>query len=110
MKIFLFPVAGFLSIVLISCNNQPSGQSTDHAMAHRDTLYCAPGSSNLDAQKIEQLTGMKGTAKNGEYKITVPQNDLNVVVDGFKIIPAMGLGTWIAFTSCADSMQSIRPA
>ncbi len=52
----------------------------------------------LDIQKIEQLTGMKGVEKNGEYKITIPQNDLNVVVDGFKIIPPMGLGTWINFT------------
>jgi hypothetical protein len=48
---------------------------------------------------------MKGTAKNGEYKITVPQNDLSVVVDGFKIIPPMGLGSWAAFTSCADSVM-----
>lgn len=41
---------------------------------------------------------LKGSANNGEYKITVPQNDLNIEVDGFKIIPAMGLGTWVAFT------------
>ena len=34
----------------------------------------------LDIQKIEQVTGMKGVEKNGEYKITVPQNDLNVMV------------------------------
>ncbi len=46
---------------------------------------------------------MKGVEKNGEYKITVPQNDLNIVVDGFKIIPAMGLGSWAAFTACGDS-------
>jgi len=52
----------------------------------------------LDIQKIEQVTGMKGVEKNGEYKITVPQNDLNVVVDGFRIIPPMGLGSWANFT------------
>jgi hypothetical protein len=46
---------------------------------------------------------MKGTEKNGEYKITVPQNDLSIIVDGFKIIPPMGLGSWAAFTSCGDS-------
>ena len=46
---------------------------------------------------------MKGVEKNGEYKITVPQNDLNIVVDGFKIIPPMGLGSWAAFTPCGDS-------
>jgi len=52
----------------------------------------------LDIKKIEALTGMKGVEKNGEYKITVPQNDLNVQVDGFKIIPPMGLGSWANFT------------
>lgn len=52
----------------------------------------------LDIQKIEKTLGMKGTEKNGEYKVTVAQNDLNVKVDGFKIIPPMGMGSWAAFT------------
>ena len=56
------------------------------------------GQSKLDISTIEKVTGMKGKESNGEYKITVPQNDLNVEVDGFKIIPAMGLGSWAAFT------------
>lgn len=51
----------------------------------------------LDTLLIEKVVGLKGKSNNGEYKITVPQNDLNVQVDGFKIIPAMGLGTWVAF-------------
>ena len=54
--------------------------------------------SPIDTATIERVMGMKGKSNNGEYKITVPQNDLNIDVDGFKIIPAMGLGTWIAFT------------
>lgn len=52
----------------------------------------------LDIQKIEQILGMKGTEKDGEYKVTVAQNDLDVKVDGFKIIPPMGMGSWTAFT------------
>jgi hypothetical protein len=56
----------------------------------------------LDTAAIEKITGIKGKANNGEYKITIPQNDLNVEVDGFKIIPPMGLGTWIAFTPAKD--------
>jgi Domain of Unknown Function (DUF1259) len=59
----------------------------------------------LDIQKIEQVTGMKGVEKNGEYKITVPQNDLNVVVDGFKIIPPMGLGSWTDFTPSSHGVM-----
>jgi len=56
----------------------------------------------LNIQTIESITGMKGKENNGEYKITVPQNDLKVEVDGFKIIPAMGLGAWAAFTPSPD--------
>lgn len=56
----------------------------------------------LDIARIEAILGMKGTEKNGEYKVTVPQNDLNVVVDSFKIIPPMGLGSWAAFTPAGD--------
>jgi len=52
----------------------------------------------LDTTAIERIIGIKGQSNNGEYKVTVPQNDLSVEVDSFKIIPAMGLGTWIAFT------------
>jgi len=56
----------------------------------------------IDTSAIERIVGIKGQSNNGEYKITVPQNDLSVEVDGFKIIPAMGLGTWIAFSPMKD--------
>jgi hypothetical protein len=56
----------------------------------------------IDVSKIEQALGMKGTTKEGEYKVTVAQNDLNVMVDGFKIIPPMGLGSWSAFTPAPE--------
>src|SRR3546814_393646 len=56
----------------------------------------------LDIAKVESILGMKGVEKNGEFKITVPQNDLDIGVDSFKIIPPMGLGTWIAFTPAND--------
>lgn len=52
----------------------------------------------LDTKMIEEVIGIKGTVNGEEYKVTIPQNDLKVEVDGFKIIPPMGLGTWIAFT------------
>ena len=90
--------------ILIACNQQTASENKAAGnKMDKNTISCPPGSSKLDVQKIEQITGMKGVEKNGEYKITVPQNDLNVVVDGFKIIPPMGLGSWAAFTPCADS-------
>jgi hypothetical protein len=90
--------------IFVACNQQPAAETRIAANESKtDTISCPAGSSKLDTQKIAQITGMKGTAKNGEYKITVPQNDLNVVVDGFKIIPPMGLGSWAAFTPCGDT-------
>ncbi|MGK2864130.1 MAG: DUF1259 domain-containing protein [Chitinophagaceae bacterium] len=94
----------FCFYVLVACNQQSSKENKrgDDNMT-KDTISCPPGKSKLDIATIERVTGMKGTEKNGEYKITIPQNDLNVVVDGFKIIPPMGLGSWAAFTPCNDS-------
>ena len=62
--------------------------------AHIDNSSIGP----VDTAVIERITGLKGKSNKGEYKITIPQNDLDIEVDGFKIIPPMGLGTWVAFT------------
>lgn len=80
-KILMF----LLAAMLLSRCNSPASNETGTSRA-------------LDIARIEEVLGMKGTEKNGEYKVTVPQNDLNVVVDSFKIIPPMGLGSWAAFT------------
>ncbi|MEO8404532.1 MAG: DUF1259 domain-containing protein [Chitinophagaceae bacterium] len=61
----------------------------------------------LDTTAIERITGIKGKSSNGEYKITIPQNDLDIEVDGFRIIPPMGLGTWIAFTPSSDGAMAM---
>lgn len=52
----------------------------------------------LDTGQIEQIIGIKGTEHKGEYKVAIPQNDLFVTVDGFQIIPPMGLTSWATFT------------
>jgi len=87
-------------LIFISCAfAQPNGQN-QHNPSHDEmpTGKKLP----LDVKLIEQIIGRKGTVNGEEFKITVPQNDLKVEVDGFKIIPAMGLGTWIAFTPTAS--------
>lgn len=58
----------------------------------------APAVQPLDIAAIERVTGLKGRENKGEYKITIPQNDLVILVDSFRIIPPMGLGTWTAFS------------
>ncbi len=62
----------------------------------------AYANQKLDTGKIEQILGMKGEAKDGEYKVSIPQKDLAVTVDGFKITPPMGLTTWIGFSPMQD--------
>ena len=99
--IALFPV---FILVLVSCNQPTASRAThENSAKAMDTIACAPGNNKLDIKLIEKITGIKGVEKNGEYKIMVPQNDLNIVVDGFKIIPPMGLGSWAAFTPCNNA-------
>ncbi len=83
----------FLLAIATTCH-------TVHAQQKKMVKEKSQNSSfkSLDTTAIEQIMGMKGKSNNGEYKITIPQNDLDVMVDGFKIIPAMGLGAWVAFT------------
>jgi len=41
------------------------------------------------------------------FKLTVPQNDLDVVVDGFRIIPPMGMGSWAAFAPTGSGEEMV---
>src|SRR5437764_14701509 len=75
------------------------------AQQSNQNVTAASNFQPFDKLAIERITGIKGKSNKGEYKITIPQNDLNVVVDGFKIIPAMGLSTWIAFTPSKDGVM-----
>nr|WP_315823967.1 DUF1259 domain-containing protein [Paraflavitalea speifideiaquila] len=97
MKLPALLLSGLI-VHAVSCSSPVLNDTATTTEAKKDTISCPPGSSKLNIQTIEQVTGMKGVEKNGEYKITVPQHDLHVTVDGFKIIPPMGLGSWAAFT------------
>ncbi len=61
----------------------------------------------LDTAKIDQITGLKGkmNEKEGVYKVTLPRNDVKVVVDGWTMPAFMGLGTWAAFTPTKDGVM-----
>src|SRR5438876_5898122 len=65
-----------------------------------DIALCA-----LDSTKIDQITRLKGklNEKEGVYKVTFPRDDVKIVVDGWKMPPFMGLGTWAAFTKGAHT-------
>src|SRR4051812_39146936 len=57
-------------------------------------------SAGLDTAKVDELTGLKGKLNEAEgvYRVTFPRADVPVTVDGWKMPPFMGLGTWAAFT------------
>src|SRR3954451_4731797 len=56
--------------------------------------------TELNFPRVDELTGLKGklNEKEGVYRVTFPRADVPVTVDGWKMPPFMGLGTWAAFT------------
>ena len=64
-------------------------------------LLAAPAFATLDTNRIEQITGLKGSwnATEGVFKVTAPRNDVAVKVDEWKMPPFMGLTSWAAFLS-----------
>jgi hypothetical protein len=68
-------------------------------------LISASVAADLNTARIDELTGLKGkmNEKEGVYKVTLPRDDVKVVVDGWKMPPFMGLGTWAAFTKGAHT-------
>ena len=53
----------------------------------------------FDSAQIEAVTGLKGSAHAGVFKIASPRTDVPIVVDGWKMPPFMGLTSWAAFSA-----------
>jgi len=53
----------------------------------------------LDTNRIETITGLKGTwsAAESVFKVTQPRNEVAVKVDEWKMPPFMGLTSWASF-------------
>jgi hypothetical protein len=60
--------------------------------------------NNFNTAMIERVTGFKGVfnSKDNVYKISVPRDDLNIVVNGVKLTSAMGLTSWITFKNTPE--------
>jgi hypothetical protein len=56
----------------------------------------------LDQQALEAAIGIAGVLSGDVLKISVPRSDLRVTLDGFEIIPFMGLSSWVAFRKAAQ--------
>jgi Domain of Unknown Function (DUF1259) len=56
-----------------------------------------------DWSVVENALGRKGTASpGGVIRFGFPRSDLNVVVNGVTLKPALALGSWVAFKRIAD--------
>ncbi|HXK62570.1 MAG TPA: DUF1259 domain-containing protein [Acidobacteriota bacterium] len=51
---------------------------------------------------VEAITGLKVSRQDRQVKISVPQTDLQVLLDGWSITPPMGLSSWAAFAPTAQ--------
>src|SRR5712691_12447130 len=51
----------------------------------------------LNIQAIESTMGLKGQTMGDVLKLSVPRKEVRVTLDGFEIIPFMGLTSWVAF-------------
>jgi hypothetical protein len=67
----------------------------------------AASTAPAGADAVEALLQQGGAPLEGEFKVTVPQSDLGVTVDGFPIVPAMGLTSWIAFAPHGGSAMAM---
>lgn len=53
----------------------------------------------LNIAKIQKLTGQTGQLDQDEriYKITIPRDDLKILMSGIQVTPDRGLASWVAF-------------
>jgi hypothetical protein len=61
-----------------------------------------PATSSIDGAKVEAGLGVKGTAKDGMYKVVVGRAATNAAC-GCKIGKMMGVNTWAAFAGTDDN-------
>ncbi len=68
------------------------------------SLAAAAPTPKLDTARIEQLTGVKGKLdeKEGVFKVSLPRGDIAAVAGGVKLVPALGLTAWAAFTRAGE--------
>ncbi|AYN66466.1 DUF1259 domain-containing protein [Euzebyella marina] len=92
-KIWIF----VLALMLISFGCEQPNKKDDSKESAEKPLKNNNELKAMDIGTLKSGLGMEGKEEGGQFKVTIPQNDLNVKVDGFKIIPPMGLGSWAAF-------------
>src|SRR3954447_24491503 len=60
-------------------------------------LSTAATAQEVDWAKVDAALGRKGAVTDDVHRYSFPRTDLNVMVDGVAIKPALALGGWVAF-------------
>lgn len=65
-----------------------------------DTASHVQADTALNIQQIEHLTGVKGkwNAQEQVFRVAIPRDDIQASVAGSRMVPALGLTAWAAFT------------
>jgi hypothetical protein len=90
------------SVIIFSCT-ESSTVSTSQKV--QDGIDCTPETSLKDLQKA-QSAGMKSFAAHGGNVIRAG-TEFNIIIDGFKIIPLLGLSGWFNFIPRQDSAMVV---
>lgn len=63
------------------------------------------GDEQLDKDKYESLTGLKGSYNEKEkvFRASFPRNEIRIFVDNTQLDPFMGLTSWSAFTQVSEN-------
>src|SRR5947207_11771201 len=74
------------------------------------TVWPLTAHAALDTNRIEQITGLKGTwsAAENVFKIAALRNDVKIAGDGWTMSPFMGLASWAALTPGRDHLAEYR--
>lgn len=95
-------------IICVSCgeaSQEYQAEVTNEITNRENILSSADTLREINVEMLKQALNMNLQEKDGQFKVVVPQNDLDVVVDSFKIIPPMGLGSWVAFAPTAEQVM-----
>lgn len=76
------------------------------ALALAANAGCGPDESEASSGASAADTS-PGPAQEQAFKLSVAQNDLAVEVDGFRIVPPMGLGSWAAFAPTGAGSEMV---
>ncbi|WP_236019900.1 DUF1259 domain-containing protein [Sabulicella rubraurantiaca] len=84
-----------LSLVALMPQAGASGQTQPNATAPAPS---APGGDPDWRNTIAEVLGKPGTDMPGEvYRVALPRTDLQVTLDGVRLLPGFALGSWVAF-------------